>query len=892
MNVFTHVTIETLKKNRMRTVVTVIGIVLATAMLTAVTTFISSLRDFMVRSAIAEAGNWYGAVYQIPGEELEALRGDPEVTALAAYEELGYARLEEEGDPEKPYLFVAGVEDSFYEMLPVKLIRGRLPKDGTEIVIPRHAQIQRRLSLDVGDTLTLELGDRFWEEEKLGNGNPMMLSEDGQQEEEELVLKGTRTYTVVGVMERLEIEDYNDAAYYCITGADEGFGEEGMFTCYYRIRRPSDIYEFQSERLGDYGGTHNYNLLRYLGSSENRPMMRMIYGLAVILILLIMTGGVSLVYNSFAISVSDRTRQFGILASTGATPRQIRRMVLTEGLIVSGIGIPLGILSGIGGIGITLHFMEHSFEYLYAGKVPMRLSLSVPAVAAAAATALLTVFLSAWIPSRRAAKVAPMEAIRQSRDIRIPGGIGRKGKLFYRLFGLEGMIAGKHFSRNRKQYRATIFSLFISIVLFISASSFSSYVKSSIGGIGERPDYDVSVYFEGREENEEEEEQFLRAIRQVDGIDRMLAVKASSAEIVVSPEQMTEEYRKGREEEASRYGQVFWREDHTAALSAFLMIMEDADYQAYLEELGLSEQVSLNPDLGQAILINQYRIYDSGTDRYHNRKVLNESEIGREIKVLLTDYSEWSEVTGEAEEQGTKEQWEQADFQTEAAFTIAAVAEKGPMNLFADQGGNFALIVPESVYEARVLEGGRFVNNRNVYLQAKDHAAVTERIEGLSLNATGTTYLFVSDETESRISAQNMLFTVDVFTYGFIILISLIAVANVFNTISTGFLLRRREFAILSSVGMAPGGMNRMLSCECVLYGCKALLYGLPVSVFVTYRIYKVVQNSMDVDFYVPAASIAIAVFSVFAVVFATMVYARNKMRKENVIDNIRQESL
>lgn len=139
---------------------------------------------------------------------------------------------------------------------------------------------------------------------------------------------------------------------------------------------------------------------------------------------------------------------------------------------------------------------------------------------------------------------------------------------------------------------------------------------------------------------------------------------------------------------------------------------------------------------------------------------------------------------------------------------------------------------------------------------------------------------------------KSMLMTVDIFAYGFIALISLIAAANVFNTISTGFLLRRREFAVLSSVGMTPKEMNRMLSYECVLYGLKALLYGLPVSLLVTWVIYRVVGSGMDTEFYVPATSIVVVIASVFLMVFSTMLYAKSKLRKANIIDSIRQESL
>ena len=150
----------------------------------------------------------------------------------------------------------------------------------------------------------------------------------------------------------------------------------------------------------------------------------------------------------------------------------------------------------------------------------------------------------------------------------------------------------------------------------------------------------------------------------------------------------------------------------------------------------------------------------------------------------------------------------------------------------------------------------------------------------------------LSIEAEQVETEKNLLLTVDVFTYGFIVLISLIAAANVFNTISTAFLLRRREFAVLSSVGMTPKEMSRMLNFECLLYGLKALLFGIPAALLVTYEIYRVVSASWATGFRIPAASIPVAVVSVFAVVFAAMLFARSKMRRENIIDSIRVESL
>lgn len=194
-------------------------------------------------------------------------------------------------------------------------------------------------------------------------------------------------------------------ALYSLTVMDENPAADASYSCFIRTKHASDIYRFTDEKLSGCERTYNSELLRYLGSSRNRPYMRMLYGLAAILTALIMTGGISLVYNSFAISVSDRTKQFGLLSSVGATPKQLRGMVFREALLLGAIGIPLGIGAGILGIGVTLHFTGSYFVYLmYSDSVVMSLHVSWTAVGIAALTALVTVLVSAWVPARRAGR--------------------------------------------------------------------------------------------------------------------------------------------------------------------------------------------------------------------------------------------------------------------------------------------------------------------------------------------------------------------------------------------------------------------------------------------------------------------------------------------------------
>ncbi len=877
MNIFTRVTLKTLRKNRTRTAVTIVGIILATAMLTAVTAFVSSLQHFMIAQVEQSSGKWHGAMYEVSRETLDMIASDPEVSASGAYQEIGYARLEKAEQPRCPYLFVAGVQEELYDLLPVKLEAGRLPQNGSEIVIPRTLKTLGRIDTGIGDTLTLALGRRYYDGSRRSVAEPAVFMEDRETLAEELITDETRTYTVVGISRQFYFDSYRGAAYCALTVMDDEPAADSSFSCYYTLKKPKNIYAFQNRMDGYAVAETHSELLRYKGISGNSAFIQMLYGLSVILILLIMTGGVSLVYNSFAISVSDRTRQFGLLASVGATPAQMRRMVWKEACILSGVGIPLGILSGLLGIGITLQATGGIFSYYAEGGGKLSLHPSIPAVLTAALTALLTVLVSAWIPAGRAAKKTPMDAIRQTSDIRLSKRVRRSGRWSFRMFGLPGMIAGKHFSRSRGQYRTTIFSLFISVVLFISASSFSAYIKGSVTQVNGQPSYDVAVYMDG---DSEDIDHVIRAVEETEGISRVMKTREIYLPVTVDIEDVQPDSLKilGGTEEA--------KEQERVQFSGLLLVFEDDAYTRYLEEQGLLGKI--DPDQMEVAATNRAGGYIPEEKRYRVYEVLKSADVTAEL--TFTDYAAWEEAAKGMEEE-EKEAMREA-YETSADLSVKALITELPMNLYADSGGVFCIPVSESMLKNMLGLPEIHMGGYRIYLNAEDHRGVTEKLENRAVEENWDSGIFVLDMTESVQTQKSLLFTVDVFAYGFIILISLIAAANVFNTISTGFLLRRREFAVLSSVGMSPKDLDRMLRLECLMYGVKALLYGIPVSILITYCIYRIVLNSMDTGFYVPAASILIAVGSVFAVVFATMAYARVKLGGENLMDSIRRESI
>ena len=359
MNVFSKVTLESLKKNRTRTIVTIIGIMLSAAMICASTTLVSSMQNFVLRCAIHIDGDWYGAVYDAAYKDYEDIRDSDRVSSAAYAQVLGYAKIDSANE-RKPYLYVLGgdVASGYFKTMPVHLILGTLPKDSTEIILPEHLTSNGKVNYKLGDTVTLDVGDRTLDGRRLGQDTPVYTYDSETQvaimSGERLENTEPRTYTVVGIYERPTFEDYSAPGYTALTAADTKSADQTPIHCYFKLHKPAGVYDFMKEMgyTQEYGYAYNTKVLLYSGTAPFDSFLTAFYSLAAIIIALIVFGSVSLIYNAFSISVSERTRQFGLLSSVGATRKQLRRMVLFEALAVSIVGIPLGILVGIGGIGI------------------------------------------------------------------------------------------------------------------------------------------------------------------------------------------------------------------------------------------------------------------------------------------------------------------------------------------------------------------------------------------------------------------------------------------------------------------------------------------------------------------------------------------------------------
>ena len=898
MNVFNKVTFESLKRNRTRTVVTIVGIILSAAMICAVTTFASSLYNFALELAVFKFGNWHGSAMDADIGSCRSVAESPEVDGFALAKQLGYAKLENCSNTNKPYLFVLGAYENFGEMMPVHITSGKYPEEGNEILIPEHLNENGGIDLELGDVIELELGLRILDGASVGQSVPFfVLSENGEAvgNDECLVVGETRKYTVVGFYERPSFEEYTAPGYTAITLEENEPDDDGVYDIWFRLNRAKDIYGFMEEKGLDW--SVNDSVLIYSGVTGYDNFKTVIAGLAYVVIGLIVFGSVSLIYNAFSISVSERTRQFGLLSSVGATKKQLRRMVITEALMVGAVGVPIGIASGIGGIGITLLFIGNKFKALVGSDVPMRLSVSLPSVAIAVSVAFVTVLISAVIPSRRATRVSAIEAIRQNRDVTAGSGRVRTPKLVYKIFGLPGMLASKYYKRSRKKYRATVVSLFMSVVLFVSASAFTAAMRDSVSQSFGNVKYDILVYGFEDEFAEVTLGELLSELKADSGVEQAVYSKASSIYMTLDAKDITRDFI----EYYAESEQVLPETVDSVKVFTNFKFVDDETFRRLLDEYGCDEEAYFDPQRPVAVAVDGRMIFDIDLGQYTACKVLNSGDVTLAFNVQkeIEDYYPIREGKDESGEYVYVYENYKQPGETLVLTEDEAIEEKRvnvgkviyDQPYYLDVNSRLTLIYPMSLAENVLPEEKFGYGGYNYYIIAGDHGGAVEEIEE-TLADLKLSKLRVRDIAEEEESNRSIVTIVRVFAYGFIVLISLIAAANVFNTVSTNIALRRREFAMLESVGMTAGGFDRMMGFECILYGTRALILGIPVSVGISYLIHLSVSEGYRLRFELPWGAIAVAVFSVFIVVFSTMLYSMRKIKRANTVESLKNENL
>ena len=873
MSLLNKLTIKNLKLNKKRTVVTIIGIMLSVALITAVASIYSSGIKSLIKYETCEKGNFHTAFYNVPVSDIDIFENNRNIETINITKNVGYAKIDSKNEY-KPYAFIKAFTKDSLKNLSVKLVDGRLPENENEVVIPTHLKTNGRLFLNVGDSITLDIGKRIDNSNyELNQNNPYQKNDE--EVGESIVETTSKTYKIVGIIGRpaTNIEGYSAPGYTFITYLEENkingivdiyarFSKDGVKNSYETIanilgvdaklfKKVNDNEKQASNKeLKEYlnqmdkAKYSDINVNSYLIALETNPISNSgIGGLGIvvgIVIGIIVFTSIFCIKNSFDISITEKIKQYGMLRSIGATKRQIKRNVFYEATILGLIGIPLGLLLGFIASYILIIISNYYLDGTLTEGLKLVFSFSWLSVLVAIILGIVTIYFSAFRSAKRASKVSPIDSIRNSANIKINPKKIKSPKLIKSIFGVGGEISFKNLKRNKKKYRTTVISIVVSVFIFIALSGFMKLAFQQVDHELEISDFNISL--STTITNNESYNKFIETTRLANIEDYTIF---RNSEISFTGNHYNKEYAKFLNLAIDKNNPTY----------VSIISIGEEQFKKYVDSLGLN----YNEFRNKAILVDKgyvsnYNKNNKLTTKYMRVFNFNKGDI---IDATITDKDKKIKIE------------------------IGAVSDVKPFG-FKGVDGQY-LIISDEMFDANFKS-----KSLAIYYKSNDADKLQDDLDDF---LKGEDY-YINNVDENVKIMSNLFTLVGIFLYGFIIVISLIGITNIFNTITTNMELRKQEFAMLKSVGMTTKEFNRMIRLESLFMGIKSLFFGVPIGIALSYIIYHFLSEESGIPYKLPIEAILIAIAVVFILISLIMKYSMSKINKQNTIETIRNENI
>lgn len=893
MKILNKLTVKNLKLNKSRTIVTIIGIMLSCALIMVVAGMAASAQQTMVNLQINITGNYDLFVKGANKKIIDNAQANRNVKDIYIKQNLGCAYLPQAKFDTKPYInVVAFNEKSFTDCFNVTLKEGRLPQNGNELVLSQSVIENSKADYKLGDTVALDLGKRVY-----ASGDEIPLDDTDYFNDtngtEKLVDTHKKTYTVVGVFNKVSSSyfaaDSNSASSSAFTLAEENAdindlfisftsdGEKDYITTSGEILNLTgddfeslkNIFEVYLEN-GDFDEADiNKDLLRYKGFALSDEYMRMLLSLAVIIIVIIAISSIFVIRNSFAISITEKTKLYGMLASIGATSKQIRHNVIFEGFVLGIIGIPAGILLGTGVIYLLVVILNALLGSMLNG---ISFAFALPwwvAVVSAVMSAVIILF-STLSSAFRASRIAPITAIRGNNDIKINKKKSYKSpKFIKKLFGVGGEIAYKNLKRSKKKYRTTVISIIITVAMFISISTFIEYGMKITGDHFKDISYNITVHANDKLSYDEYENVYKRIIGDTDINSSIKACENYYGNIVGLTDYYTEDAK-------------------AAELSggdlAYVFGVDNKSFKEYVTALGYN----YDDVKDKALITNDFKYYNSDNILIKGKEF--DLPMNTVVKLYPNGTPSYTEDDiKEIQKTDPDFVYNPDDYKSVDLVIYDTINKEVPGSIVSSIMSTLnegSVLVSEDYFKKLFGEDNDYTT-RVIVIDSADPVNTVEYINNLDIEN-----LDVFNINEQKEQMNAIVLIIAIFAYGFIIVISLIGITNVFNTINTNMRLRSKEFAMLKSIGMTKKEFNRMIRLESLFYGLKSLLIGVPLGLLGGYAIFKATGNTIMLDYSFPTMAVLISIVFVFFVVWFIMKISISKVNKQNIIETIRNDNI
>lgn len=837
MKILNRLTIKHLLMNKKRTIVTIIGIMLSTALMVGIGLLTSTFLQTLLDEQIKNNGSYHAIFEEITKDEVEQISNHIDVDKSYSYGAVGYALVPSANDY-KPYIFIASADEEYFAY--ENLLEGRFPLNENEIVIPEHIISNGDVDYQIGEEITLEIGPRVSDGEYIYNNGLSLIevyNKDDSYINEKLEPKITRTYKIVGIMKRSIYEDYSAPGYMAFTTKSKDIVNYRTFVEYKKVSKTYEITEKICSSLETVTNCSEHdNLLYYYGVSAYGNVNQTIRSMLAITLFLLSIGAIIVIYNSFAISTMERKKTFGLYASLGATPRQIKYTVFFEALVVGTIGILLGILSAFLGIYVVVLIMN---LLLGQGEIYFTFTVNSYCIIIPVLFMVFVVFASAYLPARRSSKISAIQMIRENDEIKMPRKKVKTPNWIRKLFGIEGEIALKNIKRNKRKYRITLLAIFISIVLFISFSTYITY-GLQITDLTEMGNYDIIATSNNVQKLEE--------IRKEEGVKESYLAELTYMNVLDVPK----EYYN-----TTLYDNVYSiGSDNFLQISA--LIIPDDEYDKLASNLNVSNT--------KAIFLNEVTInrYENGLRVSYHTKVVEKKLDTLTLSSYMDDKS--------------------------SQINVSLVNGNDYLKKYYYEISSPVLFLSEKMFDSLALTYDEDSFGNILTIKSDDYETL---YENLNKKYNSLSNVSITSPMMSYKQEKNSLLVIKILLYGFIVLVTLTGVTSVFNTIYTSIHLRRKEFAILRSVGLTNKGLSKMMFFESLFFGIKSLLYALPVSfIFIL-----LIASSIGISFkfgtlLIPWKAILISIVGVFLIVLIITFYSIQKIKKENILTFLQNENI
>lgn len=845
MNILSKLSIRNLKLNKKRTISTIIGIILSVALICAVASMGISFQATLVENAINETGYYHLKISDVTDENIESLKNNRDIKDVLTISEKGYGKLENSQNVDKPYFKLYSMDKKLFEFLKFNLIDGRFPTNNNEIIISEHIIENAKVNYKIGDKIKVNIGERVTlDDDKLYYMNPY------NKEDEKLINTQEYEFTIVGIIERpnMNFEAYSDPGYTIISTNMEAEKQEAYIT----LKNPKEykksipnivgassydsivgLGENADQKLKYDNYQVNDELLRWEAFAFSDSTVNMLYAVIGVVIFIIIFASVFCIRNSFAIATTEKMKMYSMLASVGAIKKQIKKNVIFEGLLLGVVGIPLGIISGFFAVFVLLQIVNNLLgEQLLAHVDGIVFKISILPILLSVILGIITIYLSARSSAKRASKVSQIEGLRNSSDIKIKNKNLKVPKIISKIFKIGGVLAYKNLKRNKKKYRTTVISISISIFIFITMNSFITNMFDLTNNYYE--DYNYNLLISGDLKTEE-----IKKIVSNDTVESYSILYNTDGTYKI----------KNLDKIIANDSYPVTEIDGEAYTSLQIVALDSSDFKEYAKRIKVNYEDVKNA----GILCDEYQIYDETSEK--------------QKEVRRYKYEKGDTIEGEYKNEKLK-------------IKVGAVSQTKPDGIEKTYYSDGFLVVDKEQFKN--------LNFRFdvMTIQSNNATSLQKEIDNINKN----TNVYNIEETAKQ--EKSMALVIKIFLYGFIAVITLIGVTNIFNTITSNMELRQKEFAMLKSIGMTKKEFNRMINLETIFYGVKSWVYGTILGLLGTFAMYKAFSVKIEQGIYIPINAIIISAIFVFIFVFIIMRYSISKINKQNTIETIRNENI